>query len=355
MKRTITALLMTIAVSAAAMAAPVPAPITPPNYPASPTTRDGRNGFSFEYGTWRTHYRLLRHRLAGDHVWFDCFGTSIVLPFWNGSGNLEDGDLKCPTKYYGGLTLRLYDPKTHQWALWWGTKTIAVAPPPQIGHFTANGTGDFFAYDVQEGKHVIIRFRWTLVNGNPHFAQAFSADNGKSWETNWTTGYERVSSSTKGVWNASAVPGDGHNGFDFLLGSWKIHYTRQRDACDGTSSVRAFWGGGANLEDRELHCGSQPVHEVSLRLFDTAKHQWMLYYGTERDGLALGLPKTGRFGANGTGDFFAPGVRNGKSGLVRYQWTSRNGDPRFEESFSADNGRSWETELTAEYTRATPG
>ncbi|MBV8531164.1 MAG: hypothetical protein JO104_07585, partial [Candidatus Eremiobacteraeota bacterium] len=234
---------------------PVPAPIPPANYPVTSTTRDGRGDFDFELGMWRTHYRLLKERLVGRHDWYDCYGTSVIRPFWDGGGNLEDGDLKCPNGYIGGMTLRLYDAQTHQWTLWWGTRLLGIAPPQQVGHFDAAGVGRFYAYDSWHGTPVICRFQWTIVNGNPHFEQAYSTDRGKTWETNWTTDYIRASSSTAGVWNAVGNAGDGHDGFDFLLGTWKTHYMRLRRplmgdrewyACDGISTVRPFWGGSGN-------------------------------------------------------------------------------------------------------------
>ncbi len=178
-----------ILLPAPAGAANVPAPIVKPNYPVAPTARDGRHDFDFEFGTWRTHYRLLKHRLAGDHEWYDCYGTSVVRPFWGGSGNLEDGDLKCPDRHVGGMTLRTYDARTRQWTLWWGTRALGVSPPAQLGHFSARGVGDFYSYDSWQGKPIVTRFQWTRVNGNPRFEQAFSTDRGKTWETNWTTDY----------------------------------------------------------------------------------------------------------------------------------------------------------------------
>jgi len=186
---------------AALLFGPIAATSTLAQSQATPTALDGHRDFDFLFGTWRTHYRILRHRLVNDHEWYSCEGTSIVRPFWGGSGNLEDGDLHCPNRYVGGITLRLYNATTHQWSLWWGTRKLGLVPPPQVGHFE-NGVGDFYAPDIQEGKHVIVRFEWSRVNGNPHFAQAFSADHGKTWETNWTTNYERVSPTTKGVWNS---------------------------------------------------------------------------------------------------------------------------------------------------------
>jgi len=176
-------------------------------------TRDGHKDFGFLFGTWRTHYEILPHRMRNSHEWYGCDGTAIIYPFWGGSGNLEDGDLHCPKRTIGGMTLRMYNATTHQWSLYWGTRKLGLVPPPQIGHFDANGVGDFYSNDTASnlglpsayaGKPIIVRFRWTLRSGNhPHFEQAFSADNGKTWETNWTTVYTRVAPSTKGVWNAT--------------------------------------------------------------------------------------------------------------------------------------------------------
>lgn len=174
-----------------AKASSVPAAITKPNYPAAATTRDGSRDFDFEFGTWRTHYRLLKERLVGSHEWYDCYGTSVIRPFWNGSGNLEDGDLTCPNRHIGGMTLRTYDARTHQWTLWWGTRKLGVAPPPQIGRFDAKGVGDFLAPDTFDGRPIVVRYRW-FARANPRFEEAFSADAGKTWETVWTTDYTRA-------------------------------------------------------------------------------------------------------------------------------------------------------------------
>ena len=342
--------------------APVPAPIAASTYPVAATDRDGRNDFDFEVGTWRTHYRILKRPLSGDHRWKDCYGTSVTRSFWGTSGNLEDGDLRCPDRYTGGMTLRLYDAQTHQWTLWWGTKALGLSPPQQVGHFNASGVGDFYAYDSWKGTPIVCRFQWTLVHGNPHFEQAFSTDRGKTWETNWTTDYESVSPSTKGVWNAVGSARDGHKAFDFLVGTWKTHYMRLRHAlannhdwyaCEGTAVVRPFWGGSGNLEDGDLRCPSQYIHGMTLRLYDAAQHQWALYWGTQKIGLAPGSPQVGRFNKNGVGDFLAPDTRNGKPIIVRYRWQLRNGNPRFEQAFSADKGKTWETNWTTDYTRVT--
>lgn len=159
----------------------------------APPARDGHKDFDFLLGSWHTHYRILRKRLSNDHQWYACSGTSVVRPFWNGYGNLEDGDLRCAGSHIVGMTLRLYSLQTHQWSLWWGTKTRGLVPPAQVGHFDERGIGLFYARDKHDGKPIIVRFKWTLLSGDhPYFEQAFSPDGGRTWETNWTCVYTRA-------------------------------------------------------------------------------------------------------------------------------------------------------------------
>lgn len=354
------ATMASLTLSASAVPSPVPVSIPLPNYPAAPTTRDGRNDFNFEFGTWRTHYRLLKYRLVGSHEWYDCYGTSVIRPFWGGGGNLEDGDLKCPNRHIGGMTVRFYNARTHQWTLWWGTRKLAIAPPPQIGHYDANGVGNFYAYDSWQGKPEITRFQWTVVNGNPHFEQAYSTDGGKTWETNWTTDYERVASTSKGVWNANDPSSKGDANFSFLLGSWRTHSVRVAHplsgdratfSCDGTSSTRPFWGGHADLEDGEAGCPAQSTGFVTMRLYDAASGRWLLYSATQSNGLTTGLPAVGRFDGDAVADFYQRKTFDGRSILVRDRWLAERDGPRLEEAYSADAGKTWETEVTTQYRR----
>jgi hypothetical protein len=54
-----------------------------------------------------------------------------------------------------------------------------------VGEFS-NGVGLFFADEVLEGTPIKIRFKWNLLEENrPRWEQAFSADGGITWETNW--------------------------------------------------------------------------------------------------------------------------------------------------------------------------
>ena len=56
---------------------------------------------------------------------------------------------------------------------------------------------------------------------------------------------------------------------------------------------------------------------------------------------------------NGAGAFPETCTRDdGKAILVRYHWTQLDGNPRFEESFSTDKGKTWELVWTTDYTRS---
>lgn len=61
-----------------------------------------------------------------------------------------------------------------------------------VGHFEA-GKGVFDADDQLNGVPVKIRFTWAPLGPNSaRWEQAFSADSGKTWETNWTMDFTRL-------------------------------------------------------------------------------------------------------------------------------------------------------------------
>jgi hypothetical protein len=62
-----------------------------------------------------------------------------------------------------------------------------------VGAFEGD-RGEFYGEETSEGKPVRCRFVWTVVNEvTARWEQAFSADDGLNWETNWTMDFTRVS------------------------------------------------------------------------------------------------------------------------------------------------------------------
>jgi hypothetical protein len=159
------------------------------------TERDGQHDFDFELGRWKIHLKRLVHPLTGSTTWVEFDGTSVTRKVWNGRSQLEEFETDSPDgSHIEGMTLRLYDPQTHQWSLYWATNKSAVIGVPTIGKFK-NGQGEFFDTEPAgpNGRSVLVRFIWSnTATSMPHFEQSFSEDGGKTWEVNWITDQTRV-------------------------------------------------------------------------------------------------------------------------------------------------------------------
>jgi hypothetical protein len=83
------------------------------------------------------------------------------------------------------MSLRLFNPKTKLWSIYWADSDVVVLDVPQVGSFDGN-IGNFYARDVFKGKEIIVQFKWDkTIPDAPVWSQAFSSDNGTSWEWNW--------------------------------------------------------------------------------------------------------------------------------------------------------------------------
>jgi hypothetical protein len=156
------------------------------------TERDGQHDFDFYPGDWKYRLKRLQNPLTGSTKWVEFEGTGHCYKIWNGRANLDEFEGDGPTGHIEGLTLRTYNPKTHQWSLYWANSKDGKVVVPQIGQFK-NGRGEFYAQDMLNGKSIFIRFVWTnTTTSMPHFEQSFSNDGGKTWEANWITDQTRV-------------------------------------------------------------------------------------------------------------------------------------------------------------------
>jgi hypothetical protein len=155
--------------------------------------RDGQHDFDPLIGSWKFHLKKLMHPLTGSNDWVEFEGTGVCYKIWDGRAQYDTVELESPDSgHIEGLTVRLYNPQSHQWRLYWANSKVGIIDPPQVGEFK-NGRGEFFAQDTINGKVVLIRFAWTnMTTGTPHFEQSFSADGGKTWEVNWITDQTRV-------------------------------------------------------------------------------------------------------------------------------------------------------------------
>src|SRR5262245_29139811 len=146
---------------------------------------DGQHDFDFELGTWKTHVSRLLHPLTGSATWVDLDGKSVVRKVWDGRANLLELDVEGASGRIEGLSLRLYNPETHQWSLNFANSRVGALTPPTIGAFK-NGRGEFYGKETLNDRPIDVRFViWCSNPDTCHFEQAFSADAGKTWEVNW--------------------------------------------------------------------------------------------------------------------------------------------------------------------------
>lgn len=146
--------------------------------------------FDFLHGRWRVLHRRLRERLVGCDDWITLHGSAECRPVLGGLGNVDS--LTFDDFDREGVTLRLFDLETKQWAIHWADTTRGRLDPPLYGTFE-NGVGTFYGDDTHAGQPVRVRFLWRdLGPAGATWEQAFSADAGVTWETNWTMQFTRV-------------------------------------------------------------------------------------------------------------------------------------------------------------------
>ncbi|HEX6087565.1 MAG TPA: hypothetical protein VF266_23740 [Thermoanaerobaculia bacterium] len=135
-------------------------------------------------------HRRLRERLAHCDEWITVHGSADVRPVLGGLGNIDSFTFDDFDRE--GMTLRLFDLETKQWSIHWADTTRGKLDPPLYGTFE-NGVGTFYGDDTHAGQPVRVRFLWRDLGPEAaSWEQAFSADGGATWETNWTMALTRL-------------------------------------------------------------------------------------------------------------------------------------------------------------------
>ena len=152
---------------------------------------------------------------------------------------------------------------------------------------------------------------------------------------------------------------DGRNDFDFLIGTWKVHHRRLRERLKGSTEWEEFEGdtvdrkilnGLGNLDENSIYMKASPVHAVSLRVFNPSLREWNIYWSTDQTG-TLDVPMIGSF-KDGRGEFYSQEVFEGRHIYNRFIWSKITARAcQWEQAFSEDGGKSWETNWVMEFER----
>ena len=154
---------------------------------------------------------------------------------------------------------------------------------------------------------------------------------------------------------------DGQQDFDFEIGTWKTRLSVLRRPLtgstewakyEGTTVVRKVWDGRANLVELEADGAGGHIEALSLRLYNPQSRQWSLNFSNSRTG-TLSPPSIGEFTTPGRrGEFYSQETLDGRAIFVRFLISPITADSiRFEQSFSADGGKTWELNWVATDTR----
>jgi len=150
----------------------------------------------------------------------------------------------------------------------------------------------------------------------------------------------------------------GIHDFDYFAGGW---LTRQRrlkargvgssdwDEFPATLCMTLYLGGIATVD--ELYMPTKKSAGLTLRTFDLQRRQWSIYWVSSLSGKLDPVPVVGGFQGN-HGEFYAHDEDDHRPVKVRFTWDKIDHDhARWQQAFSYDN-RTWETNWTADFTRA---
>ncbi|HXW91018.1 MAG TPA: hypothetical protein VEK33_10775 [Terriglobales bacterium] len=337
-------------------AVPRAAPLA--SQPPASQEGDGQHDFDFNLGTWKARIKRLQHPLTGSSTWVELTGTVVVRRVWGGRAQLEEIEANGSAGRFEGLTLFLYHPQAHQWTQNFANSRSGMLGVPMIGEFK-DGRGEFYDQEEFAGRVILVRGIWSDITANSHrFEQSFSEDGGKSWEPNWIATLTRESSGQVPAQPLSDE--EVRHDFDFNSGIWKTHVSRLAHPLtgsttwvdyDGTAVVSKLWNGRASLLELEVDGPAGHIEGVGLRLYNSQSRQWSLNWANSRDG-TMTQPMIGEF-KDGRGEFFDREFFAGRAIFVRNGFSNITPDSsRFEQAFSDDGGRTWETNWVMNFTRA---
>jgi hypothetical protein len=116
--------------------------------------------------------------------------------------------------------------------------------------------------------------------------------------------------------------------------------------------VRKIWNGKGNIVELEADGPTGHVEGLNMHLYNPQSHQWSLNFANGKVG-TIGVPTVGEF-HDGRGEFYDQETINGRVMLVRNIWSNITPNScHFEQAFSDDGGKTWESNWVVTDTRVT--
>lgn len=165
-------------------------------YHYSLDVKGGLHDFDFIEGEWTSKQWRLKQRGVGSSDWDTFTGRHWCKVLLGGVANVDTAEF--PEKGWAGSTFRNFDKARQQWNIYWvNSRDGHMDYPGQVGGFDGN-VGLFYGNDVDDGKPVRVVYRWEKQGaGHARWEQAFSYDDGKTWETNWVMEMARMAAGSR--------------------------------------------------------------------------------------------------------------------------------------------------------------
>jgi hypothetical protein len=153
--------------------------------------RSSEHDFDFLVGAWQIRNRKLKEPLTGRDEWHEFPATQNCRQILQGLGDFDIFSTELDGKPFEGFTLRLFDPKTRLWTIYWADSAAGKLDGGKVGSFDGD-LGEFFSREVVDGKPVVVKFHWDKRKPEaPIWSAAYSADDGQTWEWNWHAYFTR--------------------------------------------------------------------------------------------------------------------------------------------------------------------
>lgn len=150
----------------------------------------------------------------------------------------------------------------------------------------------------------------------------------------------------------------GMHDFEFQTGTWTVRHRQLKERLAGSDDWIEFpgtcraWellGGAGNVDDHWIQKPGAAYAAATLRRLEP-DGTWSIWWIDSRQ-QGLDPPMSGAF-EQGVGTFFGKDSLDGRPIDVRFIWTSRNAaECHWEQAFSPDGGKSWETNWTMDFTK----
>lgn len=157
-----------------------------------PSPNSSKYDFDFFEGKWKLRNRKLKTRLNNCSEWVEFESTQEMYKVINGLGNIDNYLATFDGIPFEGMSVRLFNPKTRLWCIYWADSNEGVLQPGVFGSFE-NDVAHFFTKDKFNEKDILVVFRWDIREKEyPVWSQAFSADGGMTWEWNWYMYFSKI-------------------------------------------------------------------------------------------------------------------------------------------------------------------